>query len=97
MNKPEEWELKLHSRPSETISLEIPKDTIESLRKVANSRDMSFIALLKFYLGQGLRQDLAQLFDRRVIEVTEKVLANHIQSEEEIANIMTEIRSETNP
>jgi len=97
MNKPEELELKLHPRESETISLKIPKDTIESLRKVANSRDMSFQGLLKFYLGQGLREDLAQLFNYRVMKATEKVLANHIQSEEEIAKIMAEIRSETNP
>ena len=96
MNKSEEWELKLHPRQSETISLEIPKDTRESLKKVANSRDMSFKALLKFYLGQGWRQYLAQLFDHRVRLATEKVLANQIQSEEEISNIMTEICSEIN-
>ena len=46
--------------------------------------------LLKFYLGQGLREDLAQLFYHRVMEATEKVLANHIQSEEEIAKIAVE-------
>ena len=60
MNNPEEeFILQLHPRPHETVSLEIPKDTLESLKKIALSRDMSYEALLKFYIGQGLRQDLA--------------------------------------
>jgi hypothetical protein len=71
MNKPEE-ELQLHlkPRPVETVSIEIPKDTLDSLKKVAVSRDMAVEALLKFYIGQGLRQDLAKLFSERVLEST---------------------------
>lgn len=63
MNKLEK-ELKLQLRPRavETVSIQIPKETLESLKKVAASRDMPFEALLKFYIGQGLRQDLAKLF-----------------------------------
>ena len=42
MNKPEpEYTLQLHPRPKETVSLEIPTDTLESLKKVAASIDMS--------------------------------------------------------
>ena len=96
MNKPEEeFTLPFHPRPQETVSLKIPTDTLESLKKVAASRDMSVEALLKFYIGQGLRQDLAKLFSNRVLEATAQVLARHIQSEEEIAHILAEIRSET--
>ncbi len=96
MSKPEE-ELKLHLRPRavETVSIEIPTDTLESLKKVAASRDMSCEALLKFYIGQGLRQDLARLFGDRLMETTAQVLARHIQSEEEISTIIREIQSET--
>ncbi|WP_013324446.1 hypothetical protein [Gloeothece verrucosa] len=62
MNKPEEeYNLHLHPRPKESILLEIPKDTLDSLKKIAQSRDMSLEALLKFYIGQGLRQELAEL------------------------------------
>ncbi|MBW4642045.1 MAG: BrnA antitoxin family protein [Goleter apudmare HA4340-LM2] len=97
MNNPEEeFLLQLHPRPHETVSLEIPKDTLESLKKIANSRDMSFDALLKFYIGQGLRQDLAKLFSNRVLDATAQVLAKHIQSEAEISDILQEIRSQTN-
>jgi hypothetical protein len=97
MNNPEEeFTLHLHPRPHETVSLEIPKDTLESLKKIADSRDMSDEALLKFYIGQGLRQDLAKLFSNRVLEATAQVLAKHIQSEAEISDILQEIRSQIN-
>jgi hypothetical protein len=95
MKKPEE-EFALHLRPreTETVSLEIPKDTLDSLKKVAANRDMSDQALLKLYIGQGLRQDLAKLFGDRVLETTAQVLARHLQSEEEISAILQEIRVE---
>lgn len=86
------FELHIRPRPTETVSLEIPKDTLESLKKVAARRDMSYQALLKFYIGQGLRQDLARLFGDRVLETAAEVLARHIQSEEEVSAILQEIR-----
>ncbi|WP_242049204.1 BrnA antitoxin family protein [Aulosira sp. FACHB-615] len=90
------YTLQLRPRSHETVSLEIPKDTLESLKKIADSQDMSCEALLKFYIGQGLRQDIAKLFSHRVLEVTAQVLAQHIQSEAEISDILQEIRSQTN-
>ena len=66
MNKPEpECTLQLHPRLKETVFLEIPTDTLTSLKKVAASRDMSVEALIKFYIGQELRQDLAKLFSSK--------------------------------
>jgi len=56
---------------------------------------MSLAALLKLYIGQGLRQDLAKSFSNRVLEVTEQVLLRHIQSTEEISYIIREIQAET--
>jgi hypothetical protein len=87
-----EFELKLRPRPTETISIEIPKDTLEALKKVAAKQDMSYQALLKFYIGQGLRQDLAKLYADRVLETTAEVLAKHIQSADEVSAILQEIR-----
>lgn len=69
MNKPEKLNLQLRPRAAETVSIEIPKDTLESLKKVADSRDMPFEALLKFYIGQGLRQDLAKSFQQLEVMV----------------------------
>ena len=88
-------DLHIRPRPTETVSLDIPKDTLESLKKVATKRDMTPQALLKFYIGQGLRQDLARLFGDHVLETTAEVLAKHIQSEEEVSTILREIRVAT--
>lgn len=96
MKKPEE-ELELHLRPRtvETVSIKIPTDTLDSLKKVAANRNMSYQALLKFYIGQGLRQDLAKLFSDQVLETTAQVLTRHIQSEEQVSAIIREIRVES--
>jgi hypothetical protein len=63
----------LHVRPrtSEAATLPIPLDTLELIRRVAETRDMSPDALLKFYVGQGLRQDVAQLFSERTMSTPE--------------------------
>ena len=103
MKKPDEkmetseegFVLQLRSRPKTTVSIQIPVDTLASIEKVAASRDMSSQALIKFYIGQGLRQDLAKLFADRVLEKTAEVLTQHIQSEEEISAIIREIRTES--
>ena len=90
----EGFELRLRPRPTASITLRIPVETVTSLERVAASRDMSVDALIKFYVGQGLRQDLAKLFADRVLETTEQVLTRHIQSEEEVSAILKEIRGE---
>jgi hypothetical protein len=62
-NTNEEIVFKVKPRPSENVSISIPKDTLESLRRIANSKEMSLEALLKFYIGQCLRQELAEEFE----------------------------------
>ena len=93
MKNPEP-ELHIRQRPSEAVSIQIPLDTLASLKKVAESRDMSYQALIKFYIGQGLRHDVGKLFSDRVLETTAEVLARHTLSEEEISAIIAEIRAE---
>ena len=91
----EQFELRLTPRATETVSINIPKDTLESIKKVAANRDMSLEALLKFYIGQSLRQDLAKIYSERLLESTAQVLSRHIQSEEEILTIIQEIQAQT--
>jgi len=86
--------LNIRLRDSETVSLRIPKDTLASIKKVAEQRDMALDALLKLYIGKCLRQDLSQLFANQVLDSTAKVLARHHHSEEEVAQILQEIRLE---
>ena len=66
MSKIEEPALRLRPRPTEIISIEIPVDALDTLRHVATNRDMSIQALLKLYIGQGLRQDAAQLYSDQI-------------------------------
>jgi hypothetical protein len=95
MKNAEEEILRVRPRPSETVSVKIPVDTLESLKEIAQSRDMSLEALLRFYIGLGLRQDLAARFSERVLEATAKVLEQHISSEEERSQILEEIRTKS--
>ncbi len=90
----EEVEIKIRPRPSEVVSVKIPSDTRAALGKVAASRDMSEQALIRFYIGQGLRQDLAKLFSDHVLETTAEVLSRHLQSEEQVSAIIEEIKVE---
>ena len=90
----EESSLRIRPRETEVVSITLPKDVLASLKKVAAERDMSFQALLKLYIGQGLREDLTRLFGNHVLETTAHVLARHLPSEKDIASIMREIREE---
>ena len=95
MSNPDEpRSLRIRRRPSETVTLSIPSDTLEMVRRVAGTRDMSPDALLKFYVGQGLRQDAARLFSERIMQTTAEVLARHIPSEEKRSAILREIQGE---
>lgn len=96
MSQPEfPSELKLRPRPSTTLSFKIPTDTYENLERIAAARDMSVDALMKLYVGQGLRHDLAQRFADHVLDLTAQVLARHGQSPEQVDAILREIRSGT--
>ncbi|WP_027402496.1 hypothetical protein [Aphanizomenon flos-aquae] len=95
MNNHEEIKLQLRPRNTEVVSLKIPTDTLASLEAVASDKDMSIEALLKFCIGQGLREDIAKLFNERLLDTTAQVLSRHLQSEEVVSQIMQEIKAET--
>ena len=95
MKKPDaEREFFIRPRATEMMFIQIPTDTLASLRRVAAARDMSDEALLRLYIGQGLRQDLSRLFSDRVITTTAQVLARHSPSEDEVMAIIQEIQLE---
>lgn len=89
----EDLTLQVRPRPTEPITLHIPSDTLETLKSVAAHRDMSVQALLNLYIGQGLRQDAAQLYADRILEMTAEVLAQHLGSQEEVEAILREIHN----
>jgi hypothetical protein len=86
--------LRLRPRAAEDVTLSIPADTLAAIREVAGTRDMTVEALMKLYIGSGLRQDTSRLFSERIMETTARVLARHIDSEEERSAILREIQGE---
>lgn len=58
-------------RPTTMISLRIPVDVLEKLKKIAPAKGMSgYQALIKFYVGKGLREDFDLV---RQMESTERL------------------------
>jgi hypothetical protein len=50
--------LKPYPRKTKEVSINISVDTIELLENVAKRKDLPLKALLKFFISQGLRQEL---------------------------------------
>ena len=91
----EGFDLKIRSRNSQPVMIRIPADTLALLEKIAEGRDMSVEALLKAYIGQSMRQDLAKLSADRMLEKTAQVLNRHIKSQKEVSAILMEIQVES--
>ena len=92
MNPPED-EYELRPRPSKPVSIEIPSDTLSSIEDVAAGKDMSTQALIRRYIGQGLRADLSQRYGDRVLERAAKVLTRHLGPKEEVPAILRKIQA----
>src|SRR5690348_4135618 len=88
-------DLSFRPRPTTTVTLNMPADMLATLEQVAASRDMSVDALLKLYIGQGLRRNVAQRLAERVLDLTAEVLARHVQSQEQVDAILRDIRRAT--
>ncbi len=63
--------LKPYPRETREVSVNISVDTIELLEKKAKERDMPLKALIKFFISQGLRQEMtpqesSELFRKRM-------------------------------
>ena len=58
--KTSEPELRIRERPSQAVAIQIPNDTLASIEKVAEQCDMSKDALIRLYIGEGLRRDLSK-------------------------------------
>ena len=87
--------LKIRARPSRMVSIRIPQDTLDALKRVAGHKDMAYQALIKFYVGQGLRADLASLHSQRVIDAASEILRRHVKSPRKVFTIVEQIRKAT--
>jgi hypothetical protein len=60
------------------VSLRMPEDVVENLKRIAPLKGMSgYQALIKYYVGMGLRRDLETLWLQEVPERIQGILAKH--------------------
>ncbi len=80
-------------RPMTTISIRIPEDLIEDLKSVAPTLGFSgYQPLIRAYVGQGLRKDLARL-EGDPLKLLLDGLRRHGVDEKVIADAVAEARS----
>ena len=75
-----------------TISMRLPEDVIEELKRIAPMLGMSgYQPLIRFYVGKGLRESLAVLHGGQWERLAE-ALRRRGMSEERIADVIYEAR-----
>jgi hypothetical protein len=85
-------------RPMTTISIRLPEDVIEDLKLLAPEMGFSgYQPLIRAYIGQGLRKDLARLVesDQVKMKVVVESLRRHGIDEQVIAEAIAEARAKT--
>lgn len=81
-------------RPMITISLRMPEDVVDDLKRIAPRLGFSgYQPLLRSYVGQGLRRDLAALEGEVELSRFVDSLARHGVNDEVIAEAMAEVKS----
>jgi hypothetical protein len=79
------------NRPMSSITLRMPEDVVEDLKRVAPLLDFSgYQPLIRHYVGQGLRADLARLEDAPVLGRLVESLKRHGVDETVIAEAVAE-------
>lgn len=83
------------SRPMTQISIRMPEDVVEDLKRVAPRLGFSgYQPLIRAYIGQGLRADLARLNESPKISHLIDNLRKHGVEDEIIASAMAELQEE---
>ena len=69
-------------RPMTTVTLRMPEDVIDDLKRVAPLLGYSgYQPLMRAYIGQGLRADLARLEDAPMTRLLENLKAQGVSEE----------------
>jgi hypothetical protein len=69
-------------RPMTSITLRIPQDVVESLKQIAPHKGFSgYQALLKTYIGEGLRRDEAWLAKDKTARLIEELKKRGVSAE----------------
>lgn len=79
-------------RPEKTINVSIPEDVISDLEKTAVQLGFSnYKALVRAYIGQGLRSDLERLENVEIAKFIENLRHQGVQ-DEQIAIALSELK-----
>ena len=79
-------------RPMATISMRIPEDVVDDLKRVAPTLGFSgYQPLMRAYIGQGLRRDLARLENSQLESLTES-LRKHGVKDAVISRILADAK-----
>ena len=85
------------SRPMTVVSFRIPEDVVYDLKQIAPLLGFSgYQALIKAYIGQGLRADLERLESGMEISELIEVLRKKGVSDEIISSALAEIQNSEN-
>ncbi len=69
-------------RPMTTVTLRMPEDVIDDLKRIAPLLGYSgYQPLMRAYIGQGLRADLARLEDVPIARLLENLKAQGVSEE----------------
>lgn len=88
----EELKVSAYPRNLKPLFILVEEDILESLEQVVASREITIDALVKLYIAQCLKKDLSELFNNTVLERTEEILSQRLDSDQ-VSEIMQEIRS----
>jgi hypothetical protein len=83
---------KTKDRKNDEASLRMPEDVVEDLKRVAPLKGMTgYQALIKYYVGMGLRRDLETLWLQEVPERIEGILEKHGIPEDVRSDLLEEL------
>ena len=78
-------------RPMTTVTLRMPEDVIEDLKRIAPLLGYSgYQPLMRAYIGQGLRTDLERLEDTPISRLLDNLKAQGV-SEEMLAKALADL------
>lgn len=80
----------------ETVSFRLPARAMAPLTRIATYRGMTCEALVREYLGAGLREDVRGHFEEQVLVATEDALASRV-TPEVAADVLAAVRAEFKP
>ena len=81
-------------RPMTSITIRMPDDVIEELKRVAPLLGFSgYQPLIRAYVGQGLRRDLEKIKSRPKLDALVKSLRRYGVDEEIITSAIAELRT----